>query len=348
LGKLNRDFNILIIDDDVDILKLFSKSLSKFNLQYFVKTAENISEAMELVEKTYWDTILLDLSIPLKKGGAPDLKHGLRALEILKQTKQINTPIIAITGKDDDELINTVLDLGAYYFLNKPINLKSLFAIVHNATMMQKSGFDGLTGLLNKETFHERLNAEFERVKRRNKQIKDSSEKVKLDSHLSLIFFDGDNFKEINDTYNHLVGDMVLKKISSSFIDENVYKFTDKCESDYNYLIRPYDIAARFGGDEFAIFLPEANHESAVLVAKRLSSLISSLDFSDFVPEEEIVEDHNKLSLSIGVSTFPYPNNIETPEELILLADNAMYQSKLTRSGFIYGYDKSGKIIKLG
>jgi len=348
---LKRDFSILLIDDDPVIVKTISRILHADNDSYYIESASSVDTAIELVKKTYWDTILLDLALPMTEGGRTDTANGLKTLKILKEELKINAPIIAITGfQDDAELSETVLDLGAYYFLNKPVRAKSLAAIVRNAMTFQMTGYDGLTGLLNKITFEERLKSEFERVKRKNLEKDDMPEHMaaKIEtSSISLIFLDGDNFKTINDTYSHLVGDQVLKQIGGSFIDENLYKVLKDHDDMVKYIFRPYDIAARFGGDEFSIFLPETNHASALAVAKRIRDLIKKFHIADIIGEEQVVEEVSRFSLSIGIASYPTPNYAIDHEELIQYADNAMYASKETRDGSIFGYSSEGVLVKL-
>ena len=160
-------------------------------------------------------------------------------------------------------------------------------------------------------------------------------------------FFDGDNFKNVNDSYNHLVGDQVLKKISSLFIDESLYKYLHNESQNYGNIIRPYDIASRFGGDEFSIFLPEADQENAAIIAKRIREMLKEFSISEIVGAREAKPDSMGISLSIGIATYPYPNNVESHKDLIKLADSAMYASKENRKGEAFGYDLKGNIIRL-
>lgn len=341
-----RDISILIVDDDALVLRTVSKILEVSDENYFIETATNVEALLDLVSKTYWDTILLDLSIPYREGDQPDPKNGLHALELLKTDFNMNTPIIAITGYNEVELSDIVLDKGAYYFLNKPVRAKYLSAIVKNSTRFQMSGFDGLTGLLNRKTFEERLKSEFERVIRKNKSIESTAtEPDNSRSFLSIIYLDCDNFKQINDTYSHLVGDMILKKISSAFIDESVYKPINGNGQGYKYIIRPYDLAARFGGDEFCIFLPETNHTSVLTVARRIRDMLKHINSDDIIGSGHSLPIIQGISVSIGIATYPYPNNVINYEELVTLSDYAMYGSKIEKKGDIFGYNQSGSLV---
>jgi two-component system, cell cycle response regulator len=336
-----RDISILIVDDDTLVLRTIAKILEVSDENYFIETATNVDGLLNLVSKTYWDTILLDLSIPLHDGDSPDPKNGLHALDVLKSEYNINTPIIAITGYNEVELSDIVLDKGAYYFLNKPVHAKYLSAIVKNSTRFQLSGFDGLTGLLNRKTFEERMKSEFERVIRKNRSIENQVNNCEAGkSSISIIYLDCDNFKQINDAYSHLVGDMILKKISSAFIDESVYRPLNGNGLTYKFILRPYDLAARFGGDEFCIFLPETDHQSVLTVARRIRDMLKNISIADIVGSEQRKPDVIGISVSIGIATFPYPNNITNYEELITLADYAMYGSKIQKKGDIFGYNQ--------
>lgn len=348
-----RDLSILIVDDDIQIVDLISKILKKSNPNYYIETADSVEKVIEVSSATYWDTILLDMSIPVKKGESSRADNGLFILDYLIKEMKISVPIIAMTGNDDAGLLEAALDKGAYYFLNKPLMAKPLAAIVKNATKFQLSGFDGLTGLLNRSTFEVRLNTEFERVRRyAGLNVDGSAEKnINTDtvSFLSLIFIDADNFKEINDKYSHLIGDLVLKRIASSFKDENIFRNSEKDnKSQIRNFIRPYDIASRFGGDEFAIFLPETDQNGAVVVAKRLRDILNNVNLSDISGNIKNNDHFGGIKISIGISAYPYPNFVENYSELLKMGDAAMYKSKETRQGEIFGYDSLGNIKKLG
>lgn len=153
-----------------------------------------------------------------------------------------------------------------------------------NRRLKELSITDELTGLYNWRHFNERLAIEVARNKRQNHP-------------LSLIFLDVDSLKSFNDNYGHSGGNDVLKAIAQSInksIRENV------------------DSAYRFGGDEFAIILPEVNSEQAVKIAERIVENLSRSNFAD-------------ISISFGIAELSSDMNSET---LIRYADSAMYISK--------------------
>ncbi len=150
---------------------------------------------------------------------------------------------------------------------------------------------DGLTGLLNYRAFVDRLGQEFDRSQR-------------YQSILSLVILDIDHFKAVNDTYGHLQGDLVLEEVS------NILRRTS----------RESDILARYGGEEFVMLLPETNAQQGLLKADRIREKIAGHEFM-------IDKGPIDITVSLGVATCPNPK-IDTPEDLMEIADQALYKSK--------------------
>jgi diguanylate cyclase (GGDEF)-like protein/PAS domain S-box-containing protein len=154
---------------------------------------------------------------------------------------------------------------------------------------------DGLTGMLNKRGLMERLQTEFERVKRYGGSI-------------SLLICDIDDFKYVNDLYGHSAGDNYLKLVAQAM---------------YNS-IRSADIIGRFGGDEFMVILQGVEREEAMKLAERIRSIVE-----DTVLKVDIMRSV-KSTVSVGVATFDSTESysVTTPEELIKAADDALYRAK--------------------
>lgn len=151
---------------------------------------------------------------------------------------------------------------------------------------------DSLTSLYNHRYFHDHLHSEFERARRYRHP-------------LSVAMLDVNRFKEVNDQYGHLAGDKLLSFLGR-LIGENV---------------RSSDIAARYGGDEFAVILPETDGEAARLVASKIIDAVSNRrDWGSGMLANVA------LQVSAGVATFP--QDASSPEELLHEADSALYASK--------------------
>ncbi len=165
---------------------------------------------------------------------------------------------------------------------------------------------DILTGLFNRRAYYEISNMEYQRLLRHHRT-------------LSVIMFDVDHFKQVNDTYGHETGDIVLKSVAT--IVEGV--------------IREYDYAFRMGGDEFLLLLPETNEEQALLLAERIRKRIENKNF---------IVKNNKLfvTASFGISQY---NNIDTSiEPIARRSDEALYQVKKTGRNSVKVLDKFTRV----
>ena len=151
---------------------------------------------------------------------------------------------------------------------------------------------DGLTGLYNHRYFQDRLRQEVKAAKRYGKPT-------------SLLLIDVDHFKTYNDTLGHPQGDTLLREVSSLLLG----------------MVREVDLVARYGGDEFAIAMPQAEKGSATILAERLRKHLASAPFVEAatLPEQT-------LTISIGVACFPEDG--ATASELISSADRALYRAK--------------------
>jgi len=153
---------------------------------------------------------------------------------------------------------------------------------------------DGLTNLYNRRFFQELLDKELQRVER-------------YSHSLSFMMIDIDYFKKINDTYGHPQGDVVLRSIAEVF----------------EKTVRRPDTAARFGGEEFAIVLPETDIKGAVVLAERLRQIVEKLEITS---EDKVI----KFTISIGVTSYEPGKVKKSREEIVEAADRALYNSKQT------------------
>jgi diguanylate cyclase (GGDEF)-like protein len=226
-------------------------------------------------------------------------KYGFQdKIQVEEITKQIHLktmnafPLFDIEIKEEGDYFRLVEDAR-----NALVNLSTDFIQqvceqeMRIEVLSKQALRDDLTDLSNYQAFNEFIGKEFTRSKRHGHD-------------LSLIIADVDNFKTINDTYGHLAGDQILKAVSNSL--QNA--------------LRNSDTVARYGGDEFAIILPETSKIDAMAVAERLRENIAALNLE---------YDGRLLSatVSIGISFLDPSKNIDKTE-LIKEADSALYQAK--------------------
>lgn len=154
---------------------------------------------------------------------------------------------------------------------------------------------DDLTGLLSSRSFFSELRREAGRAATEGRPF-------------CVLMMDGDNFKRVNDTYGHLTGSKTIEEIGFSIMMN----------------LRTGDAAARFGGDEFAAFLLDAEMPQALVAAERMRASIESQEFSVMQPGRTSETHH--ITVSIGVSSFP--DDSSDPIELVEMADSALYRAK--------------------
>lgn len=149
---------------------------------------------------------------------------------------------------------------------------------------------DGLTGLFNRRFFDEALEGEINRAQR-------------YDGSFTLIFFDLDNFKKLNDTQGHQAGDLTLKRVAEIMILEK----------------RTEDIACRYGGEELVLILPETQKINALVIAERIRKKLE---------EAELEFDGKSFGITLSGGVASYPLDAQDTKSLVHAADIALYQAK--------------------
>jgi diguanylate cyclase (GGDEF)-like protein len=152
----------------------------------------------------------------------------------------------------------------------------------------QLAYIDGLTGIFNRRFFEIRISEEIERSRR-------------FEGGMAVIMLDIDHFKRLNDEFGHLLGDEVLRQVSSIF----------------NQQLRKIDVVCRYGGEEFAILLPQTNLEHSLSVAEKLRRLVETWQFPG-VPRP----------VTISAGTASYPDHGTTRDDLVKAADAGLYAAK--------------------
>ena len=173
---------------------------------------------------------------------------------------------------------------------NKVINHPKLTTVEHFNSLVNHSTIDNLTGLFNRNCFNDTLTHLLALTQRE-------------DSELSLVLLDLDDFKLVNDTYGHQIGDMVLRKFGKLLSNS----------------IRKSDIALRYGGEEFVILMPNTNYKDALMLSNRIRLNIKNMPF---------IENGTNLHISISGGLAVYPTHAKTADELIYAADSTLYRAK--------------------
>lgn len=279
---------ILVVDDDETILALVEKHLLRAG--YSMKTAKDGKSALEEVFTFSPDMIILDIMLP-------DI-DGLDLLKIIRQRPGGNIiPIMFLTARDGLEDRIQGLSIGGDDYLTKPFFPEELVArvgalVARTAILKELAVKDGLTGVYNHRYFYEKLIAEITRWKRYGRQF-------------TLALIDLDFFKNVNDTFGHVVGDLVLRQVADFLQGQ----------------LRPVDIVARYGGEEFALILAETDVKFAYKIMRRIYGKMKDWEICLPGSERKI-----RVTFSTGVATCPDDGIDE--RLLVSHADEALYEAK--------------------
>lgn len=225
---------------------------------------------------------LADMDIATKVIDSKEIARGedFIAVPLVSQDRVIGILNVEALGEGE---------LERFLIVARQFSLEIKKALLYE-TVQELSITDGLTDLFVRRYFMEMLKEEFERSARH---------KFKL----SFLMIDLDHFKECNDKYGHLVGDVVLREVAK-VLKQN---------------LREIDPMGRYGGEEFSVLLPETDNKGALLVGERLRRAVDAKIFKAY---DEVL----KITISAGVSTFP--DGVATVEDLIEKADQALYEAK--------------------
>jgi diguanylate cyclase (GGDEF)-like protein len=288
------DTSILVIDDDQAIHDAIRDTLDRIADRTL--HAHLPGEGIRIANHEKPDVILLDINMPEMDG-----YKVCRHLKENAATRDI--PVLFLTVDAEVKHLAKALDCGGSDYIRKPFNPVELEARVRVALrtkrtfdlLKEQARFDALTGLHNRAALDDALAAA-------------ASAHERTGQPLGLLMVDLDDFKEINDRYGHGVGDGVLREIGASI--------RAQC--------RPYDVACRFGGDEFTVILGQTEGRDARQVADRI---LSGIGAATVRAGREWVRTTGSAGL---VSTAEMPGDF-TSTQLLNAADAALYAAK--RSG---------------
>lgn len=280
-------FNVLVIDDEPDKRMLLTIALQMAG--YEVYTANDGEAGLAAINAYQPDLILTDVMMPKMNGY--ELARRVRANP---QTKFIPV-IIQTAARNDAEGVRYGSEVGALGYITDPTDIDLLLARVRTLldfkeylnTCEEQAFTDHLTGLANRRRFERQLEREVTRTLRYSRPF-------------CLLLLDIDNFKAVNDTYGHEAGDEAINCLAKTL----------------QAATRGIDMAARIGGEEFAVILPETEFEGGLETAERLRRAISETE----IP---LV---GQITASFGVAEFPLC--AATGRELVATADAAMYEAK--------------------
>lgn len=270
---------VLIVDDDPYLRESLAALLQAVGLS--AESVSNGNDALDIIREKEYTIVLTDMKMP-----------GIDGMDLIKRIiDKFDVSIIAMTGFSEGYKYVDVINTGASDFIKKPFGIEELEAKIRRIIternlrkeLNRLSITDSLTELYNQRHFYSRLEKEVIRAERQRHP-------------LSLILLDLNNFKEYNDRFGHLAGDEVLRtagEIISNCIREGV------------------DSGYRYGGDEFAVILIDANLDIAEEIGHRI--------------ENAFIE-NGKVTVSVGYSIFYDGMSVK---DLVSFADKDLYKTKV-------------------
>lgn len=276
-------FRVLVVDDSVALSTLYSETLQAAGMT--VRVVNDPHQVLDCLEDFSAELILTDLHMP----GC----SGIELAAILRQQSRfVGIPIVFLSSDLDIGKHQVAMEIGADDFLQKPIDPDRLVSAVSTRARRYRELrrymlHDSLTGLLNHTTIKEMLEREISRAKRAN-------------TPLSFAMVDIDHFKKVNDTYGHPTGDQVIRSLSRLLRQR----------------LRRCDVVGRYGGEEFAVVLPDTDLETAARVMDEIRDSFAQL--RQMAGRLEF-----QVTLSCGVAQWQ-PGILSLSD----VADKALYQAK--------------------
>lgn len=303
--------DILLIDDDKVDRMLIRKALCNNGETVNIVEVATAIDSLKAAQHHKFDVVLLDYRLPDS--------DGLKLLPELRALLDEHTVIVLISELEDIKLANKVIEAGAQdLILKRDVNTRRLWRTLRQAqhrivlnmelqhsheAMRQLAERDSLTGLANRYTFEKTLCSSFASAQRAQQP-------------LAVLMLDLDNFKNINDTLGHHVGDQLLIEIAKRL----------------NVAVRESDFVARLGGDEFVVLAKNMErNEQMSLLAERILTAFSA----------PLIIDQNQLELSCSIGIAVLDDNTQDGTSLVKFADMAMYRAKKAGKNQYHFYSRS-------
>ncbi len=309
---------VLLVEDNAKDAEIIQQGLA--GQPFDVRTVPDGEKALARLLSDKIDLVLLDILLPDINGF--EVCRRMRSMEKCK-----DTPVIALTCLDDLENRVKGIESGVDDYLVKPVNSRELRARIkillekkrqvdtlrmHYETALNSAIIDWLTGLYNHGYFKKFLHMEIQRARRHGYPV-------------TLLMIDVDDFKDYNDRFGHSTGDIILRDLAQHVRNS----------------IREVDLAARYGGDEFAVILPYTDSRNGVKVAERIQNSIRNLNFT--CKKEAAL---NAITFSIGVAMFSI--DADSEDGLIQAADQRMYAAKQKGKNRVCVTDSEEKAVEAG
>jgi len=289
----------LIVDDSETLRHHVERVLRERDVFDRVLSAADGVEGYKLLIHNRVDLVLCDVVMP-----------GIDGFKLLslkaERPELVEIPVIMLTGEEDVRAKVKGLGAGASDYLTKPFHDDELVARVKvhlkikalqdellekNTRLEELSRTDGLTKVNNRRYFMEVFELELMRAKRYN-------------ADLCFVMADIDHFKHVNDEHGHLAGDRVLTVIAQVLAED----------------LRKHDVLGRYGGEEFALLLPQTGAEGGRVVAERYRRRIELTEIA--VGNAAI-----KVTISMGIASL-LNQSVESVDELVRIADQSLYKAK--------------------
>ena len=278
-------YRVLIVDDSVAEADFYGTTLQMAGVLTHIVT--DPMQVLDALNEFNPELILMDMYMPTCSGD--ELAKVIRQQEAF-----VSIPIVFLSGETDINKQLATFKLGVDDFLTKPIKSEYLVSSVISRTLRHRIlrsyiSRDSLTGLLNHTKIQEQLDVEIARAKRQN-------------CPLVFAMIDIDNFKSVNDTYGHPVGDRVIQSLSTMLRQR----------------LRRTDVIGRYGGEEFALVLYEIDGPTATKIVDEIRERFSRV--KQYAGDKQFF-----ATLSCGIAEYP---SFATSNELTEAADKALYEAK--------------------
>lgn len=299
-------WNILLVEDDLDFANILKIRLGKErNPSLAITISPSLERALDSLRINHYDLILLDLMLPDSS--------GIETFSKIKAEAK-HKPVVIITGLDNDQVAIDAVRRGAEdYLVKSDISSRFLTRIIHHAIDRHriKEKLASVTGRLRETSLRlekmalmDPLTELFNRRGLQQALTRELQLMLREGHGLLALLLDIDNFKHINDSLGHPVGDMLLKEIAKKIKE----------------VVRESDHVARIGGDEFILLLPKTSHGEGIHLAERIRMTIADTVI--------YVSDRDTLQITASIGLTPVSSNVTSVDELLAIANPLLRQSK--------------------